>query len=173
MPMRLAWISIFLWTVSLALPVGASVFEYMGGPVDPQSLLGPWRGFDYLQYGVFGPLVIDEWARDLPGFESWPHWQVAGVPLAAFGWYAHPLWAWNMMRMLWGEAPRPIPALTAAALALCALQPFHIGVFDDHGVDSMTVPLEGAFVWAVAMAIPLAVLVDAALARLWARRSAP
>ena len=48
------------------------------------------------------------------------------------------------------------PAIISALLAALALGPYHIGIFDDQNVHSMSVPASGAFLWTAVMAIPLA-----------------
>ena len=149
-----AVLAIVLWAVTLALPVCAYSFDYAGGPVDPK-LMGTEFGFEYLLFGALGPMVLDLAAYDLPGYDAVPHLAIAGLPLAAFGWYAHPFWVWNIARMLLRRRPKALPAIISALLAALALGPYHIGIFDDQNVHSMSVPASGAFLWTAVMAIPL------------------
>jgi hypothetical protein len=150
---RLAFATLLLWAVTLAMPASMSVAPDWRGVDRPERI----PGVILLVFGPLAPLASDAAGRDLPGYEHWPRWAIGGHPLAAWGWYAHPFWAWGIARMLRGRGPRLLPALLCAALALLALQPYH-SAMDEHGRESETVPLAGAFVWAAAMSGPLLAL---------------
>ncbi len=162
---RLAFATLLLWAATLAMPVAMSIAPDGQGVDRPERVLGAL----YMLFGPLGLLAIDSRGYPLPGYEHWPRWTLSGQPLAAWGWYAHPFWAWCTARMLRGRRPRPLPALFAAALVLVALQPHH-SAMDEHGWGSETVPLIGAFVWAGAMSLPLIGLLGAWASDAVARR---
>lgn len=162
---RLALATLLLWAATLAMPVLMTI-----GP-DAQGIDRPERlpGVIALILGPLAPGVGDTAGYAVPGYADWPRWAIGGMPLAAWGWYAHPFWAWSILRMRRGRAPGAMAALCAAALALLALQPWHCAM-DEHGWDSETVPLAGAFVWAAAMGVPLLVLLGLRAGERIARR---
>jgi hypothetical protein len=123
---RLAFATLLLWAATLAMPVAMSIAPDGQGVDRPERVLGAL----YMLFGPLGPLAIDSRGYPLPGYEHWPRWTLSGQPLAAWGWYAHPFWAWCTARMLRGRRPRPLPALFAAALGLVALQPHHSAMDD-------------------------------------------
>jgi hypothetical protein len=100
------------------------------------------------QYQYHGPLIV--WGD---------------FSFAALAWYANPLWAWNLQRMLRGKLPSLALALASTILAAMALQPVYINFGDDHGIATASVPLAGAYLWVVAVTIPLAVSLAALMFR--------
>lgn len=152
-----------LWLWTLALPVYLRFFEpdvreqaygiecLLFGWASPlEAIRSPTLGNALpAQYQNHGPLII--WGE---------------FSFAALAWYANPLWVWNLQRMLCGQQPKLALATASAILAAMALQPVYINFGDDHGVATASVPLVGAYLWVVAVTIPLA----ASLAALMFRR---
>jgi hypothetical protein len=94
-----------------------------------------------------------------------PYFGLHDWSFANVAWYANPLWLWNCLRLIVGNPVRVTPAIGSAVVSLGALQSFHMNVWDDHGIATMSSPGPAAYIWAATMSVPLAALAIEALVK--------
>ena len=155
-----------LWALSLFLPTYTTVLEYSDGVPLIEQQIDKTPGFMWFLIGWAAPLQIIDWSPVFAAPD--PEWiptelsaflppTETGALLAGFAWYANPLWAWSVYRILQGSRPAWLVALVSLILALPTLQPLQDRIFDAHGVNSAMMPAIGVYIWVVAISIPAAV----------------
>lgn len=154
----LATVSILMWVSSLCLPASEVFLAYEQGVFGVSGVRSLTYGFECLLEGWLAPVVpMGPPGHGFPGgyVSPLPYLGFGSFSLATVAWFANPLWAWNVIRMLRSRPPRILVALIAAALAVTALQPYYMEFGDDQGVNSNTIPLVGSYIWAAGIALPL------------------
>ncbi len=121
------------WLASLALPVLATPIE----EIDPghPAFISKEPGWSLALFGWAGAFELN------------------------FAWFANPVLAWAFFRLL---SVKPMTQAVsffgvivlafALILAVMGLEPRHIDIGDDHGVNGLSYPLFGAYVWLASFA---------------------
>ncbi len=153
-------VGIVLWACSLAMPAFTTCADLRPEVRNFPAVLPGWQ---VLAGGWSGPMMLYGLFGDIPD-RAYPAACAALLPpldlgadradtSAMLSWYANPLWLFATWRMVRGRRPGLIIAVIAALLGILALQPHTEGF--DHGPESENTPAIGAYVWAIAMTLPL------------------